>query len=376
MAEDAQILRLIGLIYDAVIEPARWHAALDAIRAHFRFYNAILGVNQWPSGDGILYVAVNVTPEQEAIALKYMTHMPDLWGGVERAYNMPLEEPMLQSRATDPATWMDNPYFSHFGAPQDLVDVIGVALVRDSRTIATLGMARHRSAPELTEAQMDDLRKITPHLARAVAIGRILDVAMVKAESFSAALDASSSAVVLVDDSGAVVHANKVAEVMLAAGDPLRVRDGRVMLTTEVVSGQLEAALKGVTNEATLGRRGMAIPTRRRDGTPLVARILPLAHRSVRGGTIRAATAAIFISGPTAEPEAPSDALHLLFDLTPAEARVFTLAATGRPNKEIAQAIGVAPSTIKTHLQRIFEKTGSRKRADLVRLSHEVSGSD
>lgn len=34
----------------------------------------------------------------------------------------------------------------------------------------------------------------------------------------------------------------------------------------------------------------------------------------------------------------------------------------------VAEAMGVAPSTVKTHLRRLFVKTGTDRQADLVKL--------
>ena len=35
---------------------------------------------------------------------------------------------------------------------------------------------------------------------------------------------------------------------------------------------------------------------------------------------------------------------------------------------EVAEALGVARTTVKTHLGRLYEKTGARRQADLVKL--------
>jgi len=35
---------------------------------------------------------------------------------------------------------------------------------------------------------------------------------------------------------------------------------------------------------------------------------------------------------------------------------------------EVALALGIAVTTVKTHLGRLFEKTGATRQADLVRL--------
>ena len=63
----------------------------------------------------------------------------------------------------------------------------------------------------------------------------------------------------------------------------------------------------------------------------------------------------------------------MLYDLTPAELRTFELIADGRTPHDVAAKLGIAHSTVKTHLQRVFEKTGCNRQADLVRLAASLS---
>lgn len=53
--------------------------------------------------------------------------------------------------------------------------------------------------------------------------------------------------------------------------------------------------------------------------------------------------------------------------LTPAELGVLTLLLDGETPSEIAATRGVAISTVRTQLKRLFAKTGTRRQADLVR---------
>ena len=64
--------------------------------------------------------------------------------------------------------------------------------------------------------------------------------------------------------------------------------------------------------------------------------------------------------------------MTLLYGLTPAEERVFDLIIAGKSTEDISRTLAVAPSTLRTHLLHVFEKTGRRSRADLVKLSHEI----
>jgi DNA-binding NarL/FixJ family response regulator len=57
-------------------------------------------------------------------------------------------------------------------------------------------------------------------------------------------------------------------------------------------------------------------------------------------------------------------------DLTPRELDVLRLIGHGLTNKEIAERLVLGEATIKTHVNRIFAKTGSRDRAQAVAYAH------
>ena len=101
--------------------------------------------------------------------------------------------------------------------------------------------------------------------------------------------------------------------------------------------------------------------------------VLPLRHGQIRPGLVPRAVAAIFVAPTAAHISVPFDALAALYDLTGAEARVFEQIAAGRTKLETATALGIQPTTVKTHLEHIFLKTGTSRQADLIRLAHSLA---
>ena len=57
--------------------------------------------------------------------------------------------------------------------------------------------------------------------------------------------------------------------------------------------------------------------------------------------------------------------------LTAREAEVLTLLAGGLSNAEIAKRLYLSHATVKTHINRIFAKTGARDRAQAVRYAYQ-----
>lgn len=62
------------------------------------------------------------------------------------------------------------------------------------------------------------------------------------------------------------------------------------------------------------------------------------------------------------------------FDLTAAEISVLRLIAKGQNTITAAKSLNLAPSTVRTHLSHIFEKTLTRRQSELVYLVSTFSG--
>ncbi len=73
---------------------------------------------------------------------------------------------------------------------------------------------------------------------------------------------------------------------------------------------------------------------------------------------------------PADEP-VPASRPSLPDELTPREAEVLKLIAAGLSNSEIADKLVLSNATVKTHINRIFYKTGARDRAQAVRYAYQ-----
>jgi DNA-binding NarL/FixJ family response regulator len=66
----------------------------------------------------------------------------------------------------------------------------------------------------------------------------------------------------------------------------------------------------------------------------------------------------------------PASAAPAPDGLTQREVEILALIARGMTNPEIAAALFLSNHTIKTHISRIFAKTGSRDRAAAIGYAH------
>jgi DNA-binding NarL/FixJ family response regulator len=146
-----------------------------------------------------------------------------------------------------------------------------------------------------------------------------------------------------------------------------------VVLTTyaddESIIGALQAGALGyLTKDATRAEIGRAILAAA-DGQavldPGVQRRLLSAATRAPGGPAATPTSTP-VGGTVARSGDPGG----VDDLTPREADVLKLIAAGQSNREIARTLYVSEATVKTHVNRIFAKTGSRDRVQAMRYAY------
>jgi DNA-binding CsgD family transcriptional regulator/PAS domain-containing protein len=287
---------------------------------------------------------------------------------MEKMLGFSLDEPLVLSRINP--EWRDSRVYRQWARPQGLIDVMAMPLSLDRAAAGSIGMGRHESKGEIGELEVGAAGLLLPHVQRAVAISRLLDIKSVVASGFAGALDMLAVGVVLTDADLGIIHANAAAAAMLSVGNPIRNERGLLSVRSPPVAAALGAAVRqAAADETGRGRRGLGIPAGAR-AAPCVLNILPLRHGAVRPGLMPRAVAAVFVSPAAAPVSVPFDALAALYDLTAAESRVFEQIAAGKTKLETAATLGIQPTTVKTHLEHIFLKTGTSRQLDLVKLAH------
>ena len=220
----------------------------------------------------------------------------------------------------------------------------------------------------------DEMRRrmalVIPHVRRALLIGKTLELKEAQAACFSDILDRLSAGMILVDGQGRIVHCNAAGNAILDAADFLRAVGGRLVAgNAEINSALREVVISAEAGDAALGIKGMVLPLTADDGERYFIHVLPLTSGARRrAGLAYNAVAALFVRRATLEAASPDQVIGKMYKLTPTELRVLHAIVDVGGVPEVAAAFGVAATTIKTHLGRLFEKTGVARQADLVKL--------
>jgi DNA-binding CsgD family transcriptional regulator len=279
----------------------------------------------------------------------------------------PFNLPMLM----DPKRWVETRYYREYCRPKGWIDSLGVTVMKTPSRLVSLAVVRREDVGYAGPQELEIMRLLAPHLRKAVSIADLIEMQRLTVETFAASFDTLRIPIILVDREGAVVHVNSAARDVLAAGDPIRVGDGLVKLRAADAGKQLESAI------AEIERRGgddvQVIFAPRADGMPSFVHVLPLRFGVVRGRMEPRAIAALFVTPRDESDAIPLQAWAQAFGLTAAEIRVLELLVDGHDTTEVADKLGIARTTARTHVARLIRKTGSARQADLVRLAMQLA---
>lgn len=359
---------LVGHIYDAAIEPGLWP---DALRAAARFVGgcaaAIYSKDPTSHSGGVLHDDGGLSPAYRAL---YFERYVQLDPATTRHFFTEIGELVATIDIMPHAEFQQSRFYREWVRPQQLVDFVSTVLDRSGTSASMFGVFRHERDGIVDEATRHRMHLVVPHVRRAALIGRALEQHSARAEVLASSLDTIRAGMFLVGAGGALVHANAAGLQLLAPGGPLRVAAGRLVTTDAALEQCLrDAAAFGDGGDALLGERGIALPLAGHRGEALVAHVLPLSsgfRRQVR--TSYAAVAALFVQRAELHIETAPEALIRAYGLTPAELRVLLAIVEIGGAPEVAEALGIGETTVKFHLRRLYDKTGSRRHADLVKL--------
>ena len=265
--------------------------------------------------------------------------------------------------------FLETRFYKEWARPQGFVDFVASVLDKSLASAAMFGVFRHERDGIVDAETRRRMRLIVPHIRRATLVAGVIDLKSTAAANLAESLDGLSASMFLVDSSGRVLHANTAGRRVLADADVLRVAGGRLAAGDPTVDQELRDIIAATAQgDTALGAKGIALPLIDREGVRYVAHTLPLASEVRRTASGCAATLAIFVNKTAIVTPSLPEAIARAYKLTLTELRVLLAIVDVGGAPEVAEALGIATSTVKTHLSRLYEKTGARRQADLAKL--------
>ena len=355
---------LISAVYDAAIESSLWESAIERVA-------------EFVGGAGGGLFCKDVGAMHASIPHRVGFQMPlpvalfqQIYPAAEGHFLGDLEQPIATTDLMSSSELTASELYRQWAEPQGLVDFLSAVVERSTISAAIFGVFRHRRNGLVNDHARRQMKLIAPHIRRAVLIGRMFEFKAAEVATFVDTLDGLSAGMYLVDADGRLIHANAAGHALLAESDILRSLGGRLVAREAQIDRSLREVFAAAgQGDAALGTRGIAVPLSGRDGERYIAHALPLTSGArSRAGVVSTAAAALFVRKASLAVPSASQAIGSAFKLTPTELRVLMAIVEVGGVPEVASAFGIADTTVRTHVTHLFEKTGTSRQADLVKL--------
>lgn len=358
MAIDIERLRHASmLLSDVIADPARWADLLEDIAAATGAMGA--GLLPRAGSEG----ALSTRSLRECLE----TYIREGWPEADReSHRRALELQMRGEVATDRELVAHGdggaPFFDEFLPRFEGKWWAGIGF-RSGSDLWSLTL--HRSSRQ-GPFQRDDTTVLQQFALRLNEVGGLAYLAgRVTLSTVAMSFDQIGKAVVAIDATGKVIHANAAAERLL--GTSVRIAGGRLAFGDRNAAaeyGRIVERLRRTREGKTLGAPPVIV--RRRDATPLVIRLLPV--DGAAKSPFLHARALLLLNEIGRPARSDGQIFSRAFGLTPAEARLAARLATGESLESIAEALGITKETARSRIKIVFQKTDCHRQADLVAL--------
>ena len=354
--------KLLDLIYDAATEPELWSSVLTEISDLTGSQGGVL------FGQSIrkVYFDYNGRLDADRIRIYQEQHITNAWS--EYMFRQPVGRLVGSDEIIPLSALRATAFFDDVLRPQEVAHSVMAKLFGNDDFHGAFNICRSERQGPMDESGRRLIAAILPHLRRSVALGFRLDGNRAIQRAEYAVLDQLASGVILLDQRNRILYLNAAARLLGLEDGALSLRGGTLRARSQAHAKRLDDLILGA--QRGLPASAMSIP---RIGN---GQLLTVLISAVRGHDIERfadmnmpdAAVLVFIVDPVNSSGMSISWVMDAFGLTPAEARVAVAASTGVSIPSVATSLLLSQNTIKTHLRRIYAKTGTSRQAELARI--------
>lgn len=369
MARSSQLADAIGQICEAALDETLWSGALCAVADLCGAENAALVV-----ADSRLGYSSVVTPRADPdVVSDYAAH----WWQYDPTARATASAPVgrLTTLAdTGRELFLQSPFHNEFWHRSGLgAERVAANLIVGDGMFSSLVLQTPRRRDEIDAAMFERFSIFVPHFVRAVKLSRRLYRMEMEATADCLADNRGCAGIIAVDDAARVVFADAGAEALLSGGGGAQVIGGILRLAQPAADSRLRSAVSACAAGRPLLSASPYIQLERgMGGSPFLIEPVPfrgsIAKKVAVAASRPAPVAMLIIHDPDIKRDVHVAMLRERYSLTPAEAALAIEILKGDGRQAAAGRCGISINTARTHLMRVFEKTGVTRQAELIRL--------
>jgi DNA-binding CsgD family transcriptional regulator len=366
VVSEAQWNALVDRIYDAAIDAGLWPDVLLELGAPVRSHAAQLVIVGGGGTETLVDIAIGFSRQSAAAEFEELVSRGEQLR-VNHAATIEPFQPMYDYQHTSEEEMKCSLFYQEHAIPLNGAYYAGTVLERIAESFSAVVHFRSQDAGHFSPEEIDYLMRLAPHVYRSIRLSsQASEHATIRCvQSLMASL---RCAAIVVDARSTVVATNELADQMLAENDGLCCVARRLCLDDSKAGKALRREISGllardaVTTSAAVPR----VLARRPSGrSPLRLFVCPL-HRDLE--PLTRPLALVLVLNPERSEDISARRFADEVGLTPTEAGVASLLASGHSVQEIAAMRRCRRDTVRSHVKRVLAKAGCRRQAELVAL--------
>jgi DNA-binding CsgD family transcriptional regulator len=282
----------------------------------------------------------------------------------ERFLAIPVGCPATEQTLEIP-DWRRAPILNEFLLPADAPHFMPVWLRKSATKVVTLSLQGTRKRGPFDAQDIESLRKVLPHVSRALEIRDRLEAVSVKIDALTSCIDRMNFGVIALGVDGKILYANATGEKMLREEPAIRARPDRTLLLNETPTSRLWRRLKDQSPNHSWNERLIRIE-RGPGRWPISVVMVPTQEVAVRWVSADAGCV-LFLFDPERDVTPRMELVAMDFGVSAREAEIAVLISMGLELSGVATRLSISIHTARTHLKSLYGKTGIRSQAELVR---------
>lgn len=376
MCQEDRLIEIIDFIYEAVLDPELWPSVLSKL-ADVMSATQVAMATLDQREQSFASIAPRTDPDWVASYRQYWAFHNPLW---TETTSLPIGEIFTLDSLMARGDFAKTPIFNEWWAPAEYgFAMLGANLLVEKDLSALICVVNGPNKDELDPIQEHVFKTVLRHIDRAVRIHRRLwNLDLARAASIGQ-FDKMPDAVFLVDAAARVLFHNRAAKDLIDGSREIIIE--RDFLGTRDDCGILQRLIATCSPKPVLlppgGRGGEFTIMRDQRKAPLRIAVTPLRAKGsipeVPWLGLHAPVAVVTMTDPDLGRRRLEQHLRDQYGLTPAESGLVAEISRGDGRKAAAQRRGIAVSTARAQLTSIFDKTGTRRQAELVRLLQDFT---
>lgn len=354
---------LLGLVYEAALQPETWGAALSAVREAFDANYVSLIVR--PGANDDLQLIVSAAGEHKTIDRRSRPLELSPFHG------LPPDRVVTVDDIFTETDWRASTYYRDWCAPDDVFHVMAVDIQTRDGGVYGFRITRGEGGERFGAADRARCQLLLPHLRRALDLHLSVNKDRQVNQLYGQAMAQLMVGAIVLDEKGRVLECNTMARAIVQMNDGLVIRDDQLEASYAADNRRLQRLVREVLD-------GVGKPVRLR---PIEAISISRPSGKVSWGLVvksitpdrwtegkHRPSAAVFLRDSESKAMPPVKLAQELFQLTGAETMLAIQLANGLSLEEAAEALNIRRNTARAHLRSIFSKTGVRRQTELVRI--------